>query len=185
MKGLILAAFICLFAGYANAQNTKGDKPVKNQRQVRETRQKSYKRKEKGRTKDIAGRRLRTLDQSSANRANAKYPQPQPYSRRIKKQPERAARPRGRVFSRSPRESRTRAWRGDVSGHSIRRVIPGNRDASPKNVYPQSSPIVKAYKKRPPEQKRPAISRNSQGRPVGVKHPPRYEERAWKGAADK
>jgi hypothetical protein len=185
-KGLVLTILICLFSTYGIAQNTKGDKPVKNQRQVRETRQKSYKKKEKGRrTKDIAGRRLRTIDQSSANRANAKYPQPQPYSRRIKKQPERAARPRGRVFSRSPREGRTRAWRGDVSGHSIRRVIPGNRDAAPANVYPQTSPIVKAYRKKPPEQKRPSISRNSEGRPVGVKHPPRYEERAWKGGADK
>ncbi len=184
-KGIILTGVICLFAFYSNAQNTKGDKPVKNQRQVRETRQKSYKRKEKGRTRDIAGRRLRTLDQSSANRANAKYPQPQPYSRRIKKQPEQAARPRGRVFSRSPRESRTRAWRGDVSGHSIRRVIPGGRDAAPANVYPQSGPFVKAYKKKPSEPKRPTVTRNVQGRPVGVKHPQRYEERAWKGAADK
>ncbi len=184
LKAVCLWAVFAFFSDEALAQNTKGDRPVRNQRVVRETKQKSYKRREKGTTRDVAGRRLRTRDKSSANRANAKYPQPQPYSRRINKEPERAARPRGKVFAKSPRESKRRDWRGDVAGHAIRRVIPANNDASPTNVYPQKSPIVKFYKKRPPEHKIPTVSRNTSGRPVGIKHPPRYVERAWKGGLD-
>ncbi|HRI80215.1 MAG TPA: hypothetical protein PLR06_11835, partial [Cyclobacteriaceae bacterium] len=97
LKFLSLSVILLLWSSIAFSQNTKGDRPPKNnQKQIRETKVKSYKRKEKGSTRDIANRRLRTKGQSSANRANAKYPQPSPYSTgKIRKEPERAARPRG------------------------------------------------------------------------------------------
>lgn len=169
------------FTGFS--QNTKGDRPpIKNQRQIRETKVKSYKRKEKGSTRDISGRRLRTKSQSSANRANAKYPQPSPYSRRNKKQPEKPAQPLGRVFSQPPRESRTRAWKGDVSGYHLKRMRPTGSDAARNNVYPQKGPYVR-YARKQPKARPPIYSKTIKGTAF-VRHKPRVEERAWKGGAD-
>ena len=165
------------------AQNTKGDRPINNQRQVRETRSKSVKKKERGGTRDIAGRRLRTKDKSSANRANFKYPQPSPYSSKVVKSGERAAKPTGRVFTRSPRESKTRAWKGDVSGYRIRRVQPGKSEAARHNVYPQKGPYQRFARKREKE-KPPSYARTIKGERF-VKHEPRVEERAWIGGTDK
>ena len=144
---------------------------------------KSYKRKERGSTRDIAGRRLRTKGQSSANRANASYRQPSTTVKKTSKQPERAAPPRGRVFSKSPRETKVRAWKGDVSGHRIRRVKPTGADAARSNVYPQKGPYVRYARKRPKE-KPPTYSRTIKGVPF-VEHRPRKQERAWKGGVDK
>ncbi len=166
----------------AFSQNTKGDRPLKNQRQVRETKVKSYKRKERGNTRDIAGRRLRTKGQSSANRANAGYRQPTPYSNRSTKQPDRTAPARGRVFSQSPRESKVRAWKGDVSGYRIKRMKPTGADAARNNVYPQKGPYVRYARKRPKE-KPPIYSKTIKGTRF-VEHQPRKQERAWKGGAD-
>ncbi len=165
-----------------NAQNTKGDKPVNNQRRVRETRVKSVKKKEKGTTRDVANRRLRTKDRSSANRANTKYPQPSPYSGRTNRQPDRSAQPLGRVFSKSPRESKVRAWKGDVSGYPLKRPKASRSEAARNNVYPQSGPYVR-YARKQPKKRPPVYSRTIKGNPF-VTHQPRYEERAWKGAAD-
>ena len=165
----------------AFGQNTKGDRPVRNERQIRETRAKSYKRKEKRKTKDIAGRRLRTRNQSSANRASTRYPSP--YSGGSKKHKEKAARPLGRVFSKSPRESNTRAWRGDISGYPIKRIKPSRSEAARSNIYPQQGPY---YRKRPPKERqenRAIVSRNIRGRRVGHQKPT-HVDRAWKGGAD-
>ena len=150
---------------------------------MRENRGKSVKRKERGSTRDIAGRRLRTKNQSSANRANAGYRQPSPYSNRAKKNPERAAQPRGRVFSRSPRESRTQAWRGDVSGHSLKRIKPTGSDAARNNVFPQKGPYVR-YARKKLDEKPPVYTRTLRGTRF-AKQRPRAEERAWTGGADK
>jgi len=165
----------------AFGQNTKGDRPVRNERQIRETRAKSYKRKEKRKTRDIAGRRLRTRNQSSANRASTRYPSP--YSGGSKKHKEKAARPLGRVFSKSPRESNTRAWRGDISGYPIKRIKPSRSEAARSNIYPQQGPY---YRKRPPKERqenRAIVSRNIRGRRVGHQKPT-HVDRAWKGGAD-
>ncbi len=179
--GFSAALLLLSFTGFS--QNTKGDRPpVKNQRQIRETKVKSYKRKEKGSTRDIAGRRLRTKSQSSANRANAKYPQPSPYSRRNKKQPEKPAQPLGRIFSQPPRESRTRAWKGDVSGYHLKRMKPTGSDAARNNVYPQKGPYVR-YARKQPKARPPIYSKTIKGTAF-VRHKPRVEERAWKGGAD-
>ena len=179
-------ALLFLLSAPAFSQNTKGDRPpVKNQRQVRETKAKSYKKKEKGRTRDIANRRLRTKSQSSANRANAQYPRPSPYPKQNKKQLEKSARPLGRVFSQPPREGRTQAWKGDVSGYHIRKVKPGRNDAARSNVFPQkNNDYVKGYSKRPKGEKPKVYTRNIQGGRVG-QNKPKNKERAWQGRPDK
>ena len=184
LKFLGFSVVLFFFSTSSFGQNTKGDRPVRNERQIRETRAKSYKRKEKRKTRDIAGRRLRTRNQSSANRASARYPQPSPYSGGSKKHKEKAARPLGRVFSKSPRESRTHAWRGDISGYPIKRIKPSRSEAARSNVYPQEGPY---YRKRPPkerQEKRVLVSRNIRGRRVGHQKP-RPVDRAWKGGVDR
>lgn len=175
--GLLL--FLCL-SNAAFAQNTKGDKPVKNQRQVREGKTKSVRKGGKASTKDIAGRRLRTRNKSSANRANASYPQPKPYANRSKRSTDRAAAPRGRVFNTSPRESRTRAWQGNISGHPIRRVTPSKSGVARNNVYPQSGPYVKGSPKPRKSDSRKFIGRTAKGNRV-VNRKPSNKQKAWKG----
>ncbi len=172
------------FSESAWAQNTKGDRPVKNSKQVRETRVKSVRKKESRRTKDIANRRLRTRNQSSANRANANIRQPSTTTRQARDDRERRAAPRGRTFTRAPRESKTRPWRGDISGHSIRRVRPNHNEAARDNVYPQKNIFVKGYQKRPREESSRRIIRNTKGRRVGQQKPQRVE-RKWNGGIDR
>jgi len=176
--GLLLLLFL---SNTAFAQNTKGDKPQGNQRQVRGTNAKSVKKKEKGKTKDIAGRRLRTKDKSSANRANSSYRQPSPYPGRRKTSNDRAASPRSRTFSNSPRESRTRGWTGDISGHKIRTVKPSKSGVARNNVYPQTGPYINNASKKPRKpDSRKTVGRTSNGKRV-VNRSPQQKQRAWKG----
>lgn len=154
-----------------------------NQRQVKETKGKSIKRRDRGKSKDIAGRRLRTRGQSSANRANAQYRQPPTASRRPARAEERPAPPRGRTFSQSPREGKVRAWKGDVSGYRMKRIRPSNQDAARSNVYPQKGPYVRYAQKRPKE-KPPVYKRTIKGKRF-VEHKPRAQERAWTGGLDR
>lgn len=146
---------------------------------------KTVRKKEKRSTRDIANRRLRTKNQSSANRANSKYPQPSPYARRSQLHKDKSAKPRGRVFTKSPRESNTRPWKGDVSGYPIRCIKPNRNEAARSNVYPQSGPFVNGYKKKPKEEEHRKISTNLQGRRVGQQRPRKNVEHAWKGGLDK
>ncbi len=148
---------------------------------MRETKGKSIRKKERGSTRDVANRKLRTRDKSSANRANSNHPQVLPYSNRSRKQ-EKSAKPRGRVFSQSPRESHNQAWKGDVSGYPIKRVKPGKGDAARTNIYPQKGPFVSSAKKHP-DKKPPVYSRTNRGTRF-VRQTPRHSERAWKGGAD-
>lgn len=167
----------------ANAQNTKGDRPsVGNQGQVKWTKNKSFKRKSRSSTKDIAGRRLRTRGQSSANRANAQYRQPPTAKRSPERREARAAQPRGRTFTKSPRESKSRAWKGDVSGYPMRRMKPSGHDAARSNVYPQKGPYVR-YVQRRPKSKPPVYKRTIKGKRF-VEHKPRAQERAWIGGLE-
>ena len=173
LKFLGFSVLIFLLSDSAFGQNTKGDRPVRNERQIRETRAKSFKRKERRRTRDIAGRRLRTRNLSSANRASARNPQSSPYRGRTKRHREKAARPLGRTFTQSPRESRTHAWRGDVSGYPIKRVKPRRSEAARSNVYPQKGPY---YRRRPPkdrQEEHATVARNIRGRRVGHQKPDR------------
>jgi len=179
---LILVLICFLFALPVEGQNTKGDRPVGNQRQVKETKSKSYKRKERGSTKDIAGRRLRARGRSSASRANAQHRQPPTTKRRPERYEERPAPPRGRVFSRAPRESRVRAWKGDVSGYPMKRVKPSGHDAARSNVYPQKGLYVR-YAQRKPKERPPVYKRTIKGKRF-VEHKPREQERAWTGGLE-
>jgi hypothetical protein len=173
----IILILLGLFALPAAAQNTKGDKPVNNERKIRETKGKTVKRKDKGKTRDIAGRRLRTKDKSSANRANVGIRQPDPYAGRPRVTTDRAAKPRGRVYSERPTD-KPRVARGDISGHPIRASKPRKAEAARKNIYPQQyvSPVSpKHQSSRPPRYKSSAS-----GQPL-VRRMPQAKERAWKG----
>jgi hypothetical protein len=167
---------LACFALPGLAQNTKGDKPVSNERTIRQTKAKTVRRKDKARTRDIAGRRLRTKDKSSANRANVGIRQPDPYAGRRLRESDRPAKPRDRIYSEKPTE-KPRVQRGDISGHRIRTDKPRTSDGGNRNVYPQYGRYVtpQAPPSRPPKYKSTAS-----GNPV-VRRVPQQQERAWKG----
>src|SRR6185369_14342248 len=107
--------------------NTKGDRAVDNQRTVRETRGKSVKKKSKASTRDIAGRRLRTKNKSSANRANVGIPQPSTTRSHTRRKTDRAAPAPAETRFASKERRRSdpdRSWHGDISGYKPRRVRP-------------------------------------------------------------
>jgi len=104
----MVAALFFLFAIPSFSQDNR---PINNKRQIRETRVKSVKRKEKASTKDIAGRRLRTRNFSTAARAVESSRSPYKASRRSGDQ---AGRPLGgnapRVRSRSAETARANVY---------------------------------------------------------------------------
>ncbi len=164
----------------ANAQNTKGDKPIPNQRQIRESKFKRVKKPKRVKTKDISGRRLRTLNKSSASRANSRWEQNDPYSDRKRTKTDRAAQPRGRIFD-TPPSNRQRAWQGDISGRRLRvqsRKSQSARSAK-RNVYPQSGPYVNNPSKKPRAEPRVYTRTASGAKPI--KRIPQGQQRAWKG----
>lgn len=165
----------------AVAQNTKGDRAINNQKKVRETKGKSVKKKSKATTKDVAGRRLRTKNKSSANRANVGIKQPETTSRQPRRVTDRAARmsTNKRVVSRERRSSDPdRSWQGDISGYKARKIKPSSAEETGRNVYPQ-----KGYTSKHPKADRPFKSTHrvtASGKPI-VKRTPQRTERAWKG----
>ena len=176
-----LAGALVVFAFALQAQNTKGDRPQQNQRQVRETRSKSIVKKERGRTKDISGRRLRTKNKSSASRANASYPQVSPYRGRKRVNNDVPAGPRQRVYTSRPRE-RQRAWSGDISGKPVKRVQPRKTEAARNNVYSQRGPWVNNPSARPREMRTfRTAGKTASGKPI-VRRTPKQEQRAWRGS---
>ena len=160
----------------ANAQNTKGDKPIPNQKQVREAKFKSVKKRKRIKTRDISGRRLRTLNKSSASRANSRWKQSDPYINRQSKV-EKAAPPRGRIFDKPP-SNRARAWKGNISGHKIRIQSEKSQSARNRNVFPQSGPSVNYSSKKP--ESRSAYTRTASGAKP-IKRIPQARQRAWNG----
>lgn len=168
--------------GPAMAQNTKGDRAQDNRGTVRRTEGKSVKKKSKASTRDIAGRRLRTKNKSSVNRANANHPQPITTQRQPSRRTDRAARvPAERRFaSRERRRSDPdRGWEGDISGYKSRRIEPSKSDANRANVYPQG----KFATPHPQPKQRPFKgyeNKTSSGKPI-IKRTPQRTERAWKG----
>jgi hypothetical protein len=168
---------IILFAVPALAQNTKGDKSVGNQKKVRETRTKSVKKRESAVTKDIAGRRLRTKNKSSANRNNVGIKQPDPYGGRKRVNDDKPTRSRPPVLSSRP-EQGERPWHGDISGFGrSRKVKPRSADAAHHNIYPQ-----RQHATRRPAGDKPFSDHNrtASGKPI-VKRVPQHKERAWRG----
>lgn len=153
-----------------------------NQRTIRKNEGKSVKKKSKASTRDIAGRRLRTKNKSSANRANVGIPQPATTSRHPSRRSDRAARvTRDKQFSSNERRQSDpdRAWQGDVSGSKPRRIKPANSDANRANVFPQGR-----YTARHPQPKaRPfkGYENKTASGKVIVKRSPKRTERAWRG----
>jgi hypothetical protein len=182
LRTLLILLAIAFFVP-AMAQNTKGDKPVNNRAKVRETKGKSIKKKGRVTTKDIAGRRLRTKNKSSANRANAGIPQPLTTQRQPRRRDDRAARlpsNKSEIISRFRRKSDPdRQWQGDISGYKQRKIRPSSAEESGRNVYPQGK-----YSSRHPKPKdRPFKGyegKTASGKPI-VKRSPKNSERAWKG----
>jgi hypothetical protein len=165
----------------ATAQNTKGDRPVNNQRTVRETKGKSVKKKPRASTRDIAGRRLRTKNKSSANRANVGIAQPPTTSRqprRVRDTP--APEPANKRFASKERRRSDpdRSWQGDVSGYKPRKIKPSSAEETGRNVYPQ-----REFTTRRPMGDRPfkqTETHTASGQKI-VKRTPNRTERAWKG----
>ena len=159
------------------AQNTKGDRPIPNQKQVREARFKTFKKRKRIKTRDISGRRLRTLNKSSASRANRGWEQPDTYRGRDRAKTDKAARPRGRIFD-TPPSDRSRAWKGDISGHKIRIQSEKSRSAR-SNVFPQRGPFVNNPSKKP--RARPKVYQRTASGAFPVRRVPQDRQRAWKG----
>jgi hypothetical protein len=175
----ILVAIAC--AAPAMAQNTKGDRAVDNQKTVRQTKGKSVKKKSKATTRDIAGRRLRTKNKSSANRANVGIPQPATTSRQPRRVHDRPAPVRADKHFASKERRRSdpdRSWQGDISGYKARKIKPSSAEETGRNVYPQ-----REYATRRPMGDQPFKShetKTSSGRKI-VKRTPQRTEKAWKG----
>jgi len=176
LKTLGFLALLLLATLNANAQNTKGDKPITNQRQVREAKFKTIKKKKRIKTRDISGRRLRTLNQSSASRANRRWEQTDPYRGRMQTKTDKAAQPRGRIFN-TPPSDRSRAWKGNISGHKIRVQSEKGRSART-NIYPQRGPFVNNSSQTPRKPK--VYTRTASGKKP-IKQIPKDTQRAWKG----
>jgi hypothetical protein len=106
---------------YASGVYAQDKKAVDNKRQIKEIKQKSFKRKEKPFTKDIAGKRLRTRNANSTA-GRAVYNNPSPYADKKRTDRDRAAKPMGggpaRIRSRSAQVARNNVYpsRGPVSG---------------------------------------------------------------------
>ncbi len=116
-----LLLFLMLCSAPLLAQNTKGDKPAKVPAKVTQ-KAKAKPSKEKAKTKDISGRRLRTKNKSSAQRAVQSAPMRKP----------------------------VRPARGDRAVRTSAPTIRSNTARSARsNVYPQSGPFINNPSKKP------------------------------------
>ena len=184
VKHTVRALFILLatvVVAPSFGQNTKGDRPVDNQRTVRETKGKTVKKRSKATTRDIAGRRLRTKNKSSANRANVGIPQPATTSRqprRVKDTPAPAPISKRFASKEARRSNPDRAWQGDISGSKPRKIKPKGGEETGRNVYPQ-----REYMTRRPMGDRPfkqVETHTASGKRI-IKRTPHKSEKAWKG----
>jgi hypothetical protein len=176
---IVLGVFISVGA---MAQNTKGDRPASNTRQTREARFKSKsKQGDRAKTKDIAGRRLRTKNKSSANKASTSYPRP-PYATKTPRQgKERTGQPYRPVYTSTPRNSekgvsgfkppRKRVPVRSVSAATSRGNIhpkgiirSSTARSSRRNVYSQRNPFVNNPSRKPKDTQRIASRNASQHR---------------------
>ncbi|HNP08271.1 MAG TPA: hypothetical protein PKN99_11630, partial [Cyclobacteriaceae bacterium] len=176
LKTIGFLAILLFLSISAQAQNTKGDRPIPNQKQVREAKFKTVKKRKRVKTRDISGRRLRTLNKSSASRANRRWEQTDPYRGRTQTKTDRAAQPRGRIFD-TPPSDRARAWKGDISGHKIRIQSKKSRSAR-SNVFPQRGPFVNNSSQKP---RKPRVYERTASGALPVRRVPQDRQRAWKG----
>lgn len=131
-KGIFLLVMMFAFSFSAWAQNTKGDKPSKPlPRVTQKTKKKPA--KDRAKTRDISGRKLRTKNKSSTVR----------------------------TIDSAPRRKPTQPSRGDRSVRSEKPVIKSTTaKAARNNVYPQKGPYVN-NPSRKPKQKQPTYSNSS------------------------
>ena len=152
MKLYVLAILIVLFAIPASSQDRGGDKPVRNNGKVRETRFKSRnKQGDRPRTRDVAGRRVRTKNKSSVNRAS--YPLPKmARAARNRRQDDRAGRPVSPIYSSRPRDTQ-RPWKDGIYG---RRIHVRSATGKARNVYSNQSQLalLRSIQKPPGDQGR-------------------------------
>ncbi len=120
---LSVVAILFCFASNGYAQDKR---PVNNKQKIRENRAKSMTKKEKATTKDIAGKRLRTRNKSTAQRAVITASSP--YKNKRRSGADKAGKPIG---GNAPR----------IRSSSAQRA----RD----NVYPQKGPFVNNNSKKP------------------------------------
>lgn len=114
-----------LSAGFAHAQNAKGDKPAP---AARDNRFKKPFRKNVPKARPASEKRVRSKQFSVASRASSGG------SARRASGKERPGRPVRPIFSRSP-QTRQKAWHGDIAGRRIRTKSPAGEGR--RNVYPQ------------------------------------------------
>ncbi|MDV3309434.1 MAG: hypothetical protein LOY03_11525 [Cyclobacteriaceae bacterium] len=129
----VLAFVVALLAAPAYSQERRGDKPVRNSGKLRETRMKSrVKQGDKPRTRDVAGRRVRTRNKSSAVRANSTFPPPKAARAAAKKRDgDRPGKPVAPVMGTRPRDTQ-KPWSSGVFG---RRVNVRSATGKARNVY--------------------------------------------------
>ncbi len=148
-KWIVLGLFFICLSMTSYGQTAKGDNPVSNKGKVREARFKTrYKQGDKPKTKDVAGRRLRTKNKSSAQAA-INYPTPYAAqsARKRAKGGEQAGRPVAPVLGSQPRNNQN-AWRGGPYG---RRIHSNTERAKSQNVYSNRAQLsmLKKYQKDP------------------------------------
>src|SRR5690606_14712383 len=117
---LILAVFVVLLGAPAYAQERRGDRPARNAGKIREARRKSRdKQGDSPRTRDVAGRRVRTKNKSSAERAQAVYPTPKAARAAGKRRDgDRPGRPVAPIMGSRPRDNQ-RAWSDGIYGRRV------------------------------------------------------------------
>ena len=130
---LILAIVVVLLGAPAYSQERRGDKPVRNSGKIRETRMKTRnKQGDRPRTRDVAGRRVRTKNKSSANRAQATYPVPKAARAAARKRDgDRPGKPVSPIMGSRPRDTQ-RPWSDGIFG---RRVKVRSATGKARNVY--------------------------------------------------
>jgi hypothetical protein len=171
VKTVLLILVFSSVCNVISAQNTKGDRPASNKKQTRETRFKTKSRQgEQAKTKDIAGRRLRTKGKSSESKANASYPKPRYATLRPRQGKERAGQSYRPAYSSSPRGSekgfsgstpRKRVAVRSVSSSASRRNVYSPRgtrsvssQSSRRNIYSQRNPYVNNPSRKPKDTQR-------------------------------
>lgn len=119
-------------SGYGQTNN--GDKPTGNRGKLRETRFKTKSRQgDRARTRDVAGKRVRMKNYSSANRAAASYQTPiaAKSARKRAKVGDTPGKPMSPIYGSSPRNNQN-PWKGGPFGGGIRSAT---EQAKARNVY--------------------------------------------------
>lgn len=149
MRIAILAIFVILLGAPAYSQDRRGDKPVRNSGKLRETRIKTRNKKgDKPRTRDVAGRRVRTKNKSSAARAHATYPSPKAARAAAKRRDgDRPGKPVAPIMGTRPRDTQ-KPWSNGIFG---RRVNVRSATGKARNVYSNRNQLehLRAIQRKP------------------------------------